>query len=467
MNLRQEKSSKRSCLFLLLLFFVVLPFSVVALVLLLWFGREAAGNRLLKARMTSLANQGYPVDDASAEVFYKDRTDPTDANSWLEILATAGSAEFGASTEGVPVLGNVAEPPVELKEEWKEERAARDFLEKWKSLRSDATRLSKDAKPVRFPIVFDSFNTIDTNRMGAFRTVGRLLYLQGIVAMRDGDTAGVRDSVGGLLGLARVNAGEPMVVSQLVSQAIDGMALGLLKDAIRFDLLHEVDLRLLLPQILELSNFKKDWETAFAGERALALPLFIDRRKANAAGVTPVMSNSRDAILYIDLIESILDVPMDDLSEFKTRLQAIEANLEMKTKASFLAQLDSIMTKQTMPSGAALGEAFIRSALQHRLAAIAIGLRLYEKKHGKLPSELKQLSELSMDLQQVSPTKNRSFGYRLEGSNAKLWGGSLRDVFGIPEEPPMIAPESPDTGSPDREQAEFWTWELRKLNTYP
>ncbi len=458
MHERHEKASKRSCLFLLLLIFVVLPFSVLALGLLLWFGRESSGNRQLKSRIATLKKKGYPVDDATVETFYKDRTDPTHTNAWLEILTTINGSDFGTSTKGVPILGVSNELPTDLDAVWPEEQVARDFLERWKPLSSETLRLSIDATSVRFPIVFDSFNSIDMKRIQGLRQIARLLNLQGYVAMRDGNSAGVRDAVAGLLGLSRVNAGEPMVVSHLVSLAIDGMAIGVLKDAIQFDVLSETDLLFLLPRVLTLTDIGKDWDTAFAGERALALPLFTDRKRARSAEVMLPFSNSRDAIFYIELIDAMLEEQADDLAEFKAKLKAVENNLGSKVRASWLSQLDSIMTMQTAPAVTAGGDAFIRRALQHRIAATAIGLRLHERRHGRFPGALKELADLPLNLDQVSPSKKQSFGYRLEGKNAKVWGGSFRDAFDIPPVPRVIEPNSTEA---DSTGAVFWTWELR------
>lgn len=459
MTSRQGNSSKRSCLFLLLLVFVVLPILVLSLGLLLWFGRESSGNSRLKARIATLSKQGYPVDDATAEAFYKDRTDPTNTDAWMEVLATVNGDEFGTSTNGVPILGLTDEPPHGPNTDWPDEQIARDFLGKWTSLGLSTLRLSMDAQPVRFPIVFDSFNSIDMKRLQGMRNIGRLLNLQGYVASRDGNSAGVRDAVGGLLGLSRVVAGEPMLVSHLVSIAIDGTAIGVLKDAIQFDVLNEEDLQFLLPRVLALSTIGKDWETAFAGERALALPLFGDRKKAKAAGTILVISNSRDAILYIDFIDELLEEPSDDLSAFEVRLKAVQNSLMQKVSANWLARIDSMMTSQTTPVVTSCGSAFIRRALQHRLAALAIGLRLYEKRHGGLPSELMELTHLPFNLEQVSPSKNQSFGYRRAATTAKLWGGNVNDAFAIPPEPPFL---DQDSLGNDPNGIGFWTWELSR-----
>ena len=90
------------------------------------------------------------------------------------------------------------------------------------------------------------------------------------------------------------------------------------------------------------------------------------------------------------------------------------------------------------------------------MAALAIGLRLYEDRHGKLPNSLNDLSDLPMDLKPLGRTKELSFGYRLEGSNAKMWGGSYQDVFSIPAEPPVI-----EVGEPDTSMKELWLWEFQ------
>ena len=316
-------------------------------------------------------------------------------------------------------------------------------------------RLSVDAKPVRFPIVFDSFGT-RLQQTQEMRQAARLLLLRGRVGLRARDSVVVRDAIDGMLGVSRVNAGEPILVSQIVSIAIDGMALGLLKDSLKVDALNEADLQSLLPKVMATIHFGKEWEMAIAGERALALPVFADPKKARTVGVTSVPGRTRDALFYLDLTDGVLELPTNDLKEFKVKLQAVEAKMTEQAFANWITRFDSILTLQTTPAFAAAGDVFIRRALQHRMAALAIGLRLYEDRHGKLPNSLNDLSDLPMDLKPLGLTKELSFGYRLEGSNAKLWGGSYQDVFSIPAEPPVI-----EVGEPDTSMKELWLWEFQ------
>ena len=453
---QNEKASKRSCLVLSILIFVVLPLSVVILGLVIWYGRESSAKSRLKARIANITKKGYPVDDASVDAYYKDRTDLANTEAWLAVLNTMRRQDFTESTEGVALLGAdvEAEIPILPVEEWEEEEDSLAFLEKWKSLHDEVLRLSIDAKPVRFPIVFDSFNTL-LQQTQEMRQAARLLQLRGRVGLRARDSAVVRDAIDGMLGLSRVNASEPTLVSQLVTIAIDGIAIGLLKDSLKVDALSEEDLQSLLPKVVATINIGKEWETAIAGERALGLPIFSDPSKARSVGVTPVPGRSRDALFYLELVDSVLEIPTNNLKEFRTKLKDVEAEMTAKARASLISQFDSILTLQTTPAFAAAADAFIREALQHRMAALAIGLRLYEDRHGKLPGSLNDLSDLPMDVKSLGLTQELSFGYRLEESTAKLWGGSFQDAFSIPAEPPVIERDVPDTS-----MKEFWLWEF-------
>lgn len=451
-----EKASKRGCLILSILIFVVLPFSLLALGLLLWYGRESSGRSRLKARIDSLSKQGDPVDNSSVESYYKNRTSPENTDAWLAVLNTISSADFKASTKGVPYIGIDVELPVLTSDGWEEEEVSLAFLERWKSLHAEVLRLSIDAKPVRFPIVFDSFATLLPQTQNS-RDVARVLQLQGRVGLRARDSAVVRDAIDGLLGLSRVNAGEPFLVSQLVSMAIDGVAIGLLKDAIQHDALSESDLLVLLPKVLASTTIGKEWQTTIAGERGTALPVFIDPNKAKAMGVMSLPGRSRDAIFFIELMQEVSEIPTEDFVEFQSKLAEIESKLK-KANQSWFSKYDNFLTLQITPACNAAGEAFIRRALQHRIAALAIGIRLYEDRKGKLPASLNDLSELPMDLKALAPTKDRSFGYRRDGNNAKLWGGTFQDAVHIPTEPPAIV-----AGEPDNSGKEFWLWEFRAV----
>jgi len=455
MNSQNERAAKRSRLFLWISIFVVVPFSLLAVVILLWIGREVSGSSRLKARIATLKKQGYPTDDASLEAQYKAGTDPTNTDAWLELIDTLKSSDFVASSKGIPYLSLDAEVPVEPIEEWVEEKASLVFLEKWKTLYADVLLLSIDAKPVRFPIVFDSYRTLlpQTEKMRQF---ARLLQLRGRVALRSRDSASEREVIDGLLGLSRVNSAEPNLVSQLVSHAIDGVALELLKESLQRDAINESDLRTLLPKVMAWINIGTEWSSSIAGELALSLPVFTDSKKAKAMGVVSIPGRARDAFFYIETSQRVLEIPTDRLDKIQAEMNSLQIEQEMK--GGWIKTFDTLLTNQLMPDYAAAVNAMIRRALQHRMAAVAIGIRLYEDGHSKLPDSLGDLSEVNVDTIQLGPTEERSFGYQRNGTSAKLWGGSSQDLFSIPSEPhsPTAKPSAPALQADN----DLWLWNL-------
>ena len=249
-----------------------------------------------------------------------------------------------------------------------------------------------------------------------------------------------------------------MVSPQMVAISIDNFAIGLLRDAIEYDVLNEADLRLLLPKILSAINISEDWKATIAGERGFALPIFTDPSKARASGVSFILGRSRDALRYLDISDEAMEIPVDNLAELKAKLNDLELKVETTTKASLVVQFDSNLTMQILPSWSAAGDMFIRRALQHRIAAIAMGLRLYEDRHDAFPTSLDTLSEIPLDIKRLSPTNNTSFGYRNDAGNVKLWGGSYNDPLTIAVEPQPNQTENEDNS--EKYRRKFWLWEL-------
>lgn len=457
MPTQNEKASKRSCLFLSIMIFVVLPFSLILLVLLLWFGRESSGKRRLAARKANIVKQGLPIDDASLDKYYRDRTDPKNAAAWKSVFATMASEDFKSSLKGVAILSESSEQPIVPDHEWTEEADSIAFLKKWKTLHAEAVQLSIDAKPVQFPTVFDSFNTM-LNEIQELRQVARLLELQGRVGLRARDSAIVRENIDASLGLSKVPSGSPTLVSQLVSIAIDGIGIGLLKDSLEYDVLNEADLKILLPKVQLDINLGDEWRMTIAGERAMALPVFSDPTKARAVGLPSLPGRSHDALIYLDLSDEVMDFSTENLKEFKAKLQDMEDKVKGISNGNLISRFDSIMTMQTLPAMGACGEAFCRRALQHRMAALAIGLRLHEDRNASFPTTLEALTEIPLDIKRLMPTPTTSFGYRKDGENVRLWGGSFKDSLTIASEPHPAEIEGEDNLAKSNRQ--LWLWEL-------
>ncbi|MEQ1825224.1 MAG: hypothetical protein ABL921_04735 [Pirellula sp.] len=441
--MNEERTSK-GCLFYCLLAMLIGPFALGLAMVGAWFVRESVASSRLAARVAVLKANGLPVDDATMKSYYDARTDPSDSNAWNNIFATISSPEFTQASAKMPYLGNV--PDVPGNGEWENETEVRGFLHDWKQLHDQVTSLTKNAHVVRFPIQFDSVNTL-LPHVQQSRTVARLIKLYGQVALRDRDSKRIREAVEALMEVSWL-ANEHLLISDLVKMAIDSMSIGLLKQALEQDAIETADLEKLLPLIQSSKDVSAaSWKAMFVAERGIALPAY---KKMP-------MGRSSDANYYLDMVESYMEVPTDGIDKFRTEVKKREAMFLNKANASWLSQMDSVVTQLAASNLSSVAEAFVRVAVEHRIATLAIGIRLFEDKHGKLPMSLAELSEFSIDSRDLLPVGKKPFGYRVQNDGAILWGFELKENEITPDEPPILSSEPTDTID------NRWIWSLKSI----
>ena len=462
-----KQRSHRGCVLYGIGFFVGMPLLLVVIGLLVIAGRERASKRMLNERLDKIVAQGSPVDDATMLNFTNRLTSTQDTKAWLAVLGELTSTEFTKSAQGVPIFSATAEiivPPPE--HAWAEEKVTRDFLATWSELEKEISRLSMrqlepQAKSVRFLTEFNSLNTLlpQTQNM---RSAARLLMLRGQVAIYDRNSAKAKQSIEALLGCSRTIAGEPILVSQLVHMAIDSMAMDVLRSALNHDVLSERDLIALLPRVLDGINISPQWKIAMQGERAMMLPVFKHPELATGSEtIRWLPGRSSDTLHYLDFIEQVLAVPDGDFDQFHAGLIKVELELKSRLDGTALQKYDRVMTAMMAPAVVSAGNAFISDAVQHRMAALCIGLRLYEKRNARMPSSLDELTslklgELNLDAKSLLSPGGQPFGYRMQDDQVLLWGFDLNQASTTPPEPPSTV-----AGEPNAEMNKRWIWTLK------
>ncbi len=463
-----KRSSNRGCLFYGGGFFVGLPLLLLAIGLLVITGQERASKRKLIERIDKIVAQGLPVDDSTMLSFTNSLTSKEDTKEWLAVLGELTSDGYVKSAKGIPLLDPLAEEERVVPapgQAWGYEKVTRDFISNWNDLRSKVLKLSlkqlePGAKPVRFITEFNAVNTLLPQTQNV-RSAAQLLQLNGRVEVYDRNSPKTRLSIEALLGCSRTIAGEPILVSQLVQSSIEGMGIDVLRTAVENDVLNEKDLLVLLPRILDGINIRPQWKFSLQGERALMLPAFRHPellQRSDAIRWLP--GRSADALHYLDFMDQILAVPDGDFDEFKSELLKLEQNFHRDFDGNMLQKYDSVMTMAAIPAAASIGDAFIRDAMQRRLAAVCIGVRLYEKRVGKMPASLDdlkslELGKLSLEAGVLLPLGKKPFGYRVEDSHTSVWGFDSSQDSSTPAEPPGT-----DDGSYEAQRNRLWLWAL-------
>lgn len=454
---------RRGCWLYILLIVFGLPVLLVGLAFAMLGWRDSAAAARLEARLASIRAQGLPVDDASLNTYYQSLTSTDQTDAWLAILEELESEAFRQSIEGVPIFDGKLEEnelSAEPGQPWPAEARTREFLEQWSGLHDRTMRLSMDGKPTRWDLEFASFST-SLEQTQALRSAGRLLSLRGQLGLYDRDPAAVRRAVDALLGIPRVLEGEPFMVSQLVATALKGMGLELLKDALQQGVLREQDLAALLPKIIDRTKVGGSWQLSLIGERAMALPV-VRNPGAHDSGLElgprlPFRSN--DANHYLDLLEDALEIHTEDPIELYTKARELESKMNTELgNMNWFEQLDNIMTSMVTPAIAAVASAYSRSAIQFRITALAMAVRMYELEHGSLPESLDDVQPYGVTAAELMPPGGRPFGYeKRDDGSAVLWGFSLtsREYDSVPDFPPVL-----EIGQPNIDERQSWVFEF-------
>lgn len=440
---------------------LLVPILLLLMGFLAYFLRESSARRELEEKLAKIQERNLPVDSKSLTDYYGSLTDDEQTGAWIELIGDVTSDAFNKSTEGVPIFdGSLDEEETRLVKPWMFADVTREFLDQHDELIQRAERMSleqlnPEARPINLNIKFDSFNTLLPNTQN-MRQVARLLSLEATMEIHDGDSSGARRAISALYGNSDTIAGEPFIVSQLVSLAIEGIAIDRLKLALELDVLNERDLQRLLKIVLQRTNISQGWQLGLHGERAAALAAFED---PGAYGLGAAISPARDSLAYLDLVEKALEVNTDDFDVMINGLELLDLEVQNLSNAGLLSMLESRVTMLLTPAMSNYGHAFVRLPTRNRLIALAIGLRLFEKKNGEFPADLEELKTEfpELDPALLKPRGKKPFGYGLEEDNELV----IAQLWGFDPSQQKVTPASP----PDLELEGMWTLRLPESGT--
>ncbi len=447
-----------------LYFFILLPCVLMLLIcggpIAWWLSRNVIAARELKRQTAELIARDIPIDDASITVYREQQMSKQQTARWMEILATLESKEFGATTQGLPIIGTPKNQQSYVPgEPWVHADEVTEFLDQWSDLRTEMHAVLEESGPIWTPIEFESFNTMLPSIQSS-RTASRLLTLEFRDAMIRGDQAATMRSLLAMIGVSRSMEKEPSVISQLVHIATLGVALRDLKLALEADFFEPSQLLPILSQLQQRESLRNRHRYAILGERALALPAF-DNPGMLSEGATGPSFGARpiDALASLQVYEQLEAAPTDTLDQYAAFLEQFANDYAAKrTQAGPLRRFDTIITDLVTPAMDGVGLAMVRSEMEVRIAKLAIGVRLYQDRFGRSPTSVAALNELDVDLGELQPLGTKPFGLRNEQGTVVLWGFDPQAAdTQTPAEP--INLEALNEG--DRSREEYWLWQLK------
>jgi hypothetical protein len=447
--------------YLVLVVLLGLPLLTCGGCLTWWFGRNEIARRDLERQRTELQSRGLPIDNQSLTDFRMERMDDKHSKRWMAILEQVESKEFQESCSLIPVVGMPKDEATYVPgQPYAHDAEAANFLKRWEPLRAEIHEITEGSQGIWTEIEFDSFNTLLPYVQNS-RTVSRVLTLECEDAIRRDDRDQVFHSLMAMIGTARTLESEPLIISQLVHIALLSSAQRKVKQAVELNLLNEPQLLKILEQLRSADDFIAKFRLAIAGERAMSQTAFDDPSRLGKEAPKYMGARTIDALASLKMLSKAESIETEDLSEFFSQLKQLESDMQADlTQGGMLRKFDTILTNLTMPAWGAYGKAVVRSAMENRIAKIAIGVRIFELRSGRWPDSLDELtSDAKLNLGPIAPTGTEPFGYATSEQTAVLWGFPPQDVNDrtpeAPVDPATLSSES------DQEQWEYWSWKLQ------
>ncbi|MCU0713584.1 MAG: hypothetical protein MUC43_16105 [Pirellula sp.] len=445
---------------------ITIPLLVVSCYLGLHFIRKGKATTVLNDRLNALRAKGLPVDGESLKIYYENRTDSTFSEQWMLLHSMIEGDSFQQAAANLAFPSIVDEIPA-LDREWSMLADADKFLKEQQVILAAIHELSAHNSFVRFARPYDYADMIKEAgtfpNISAMRDIGRLLKLEHEVALRQRDSERECRAIQSILGTAIAIHGEPIIQSRLVGFAIHGLAIECVQKSIGSGSLSEEYCQKIMDRLSFFDDYRGLAKAAIAGERALALPVFMNPSQRKDIGMlASLTSRPIDALLYLEeteKIEQAIDLEFPDL--IATLKQLESDTIRRLAGLSMLVGSDSILTDMQTPMLKAFGMAVIRSELQNRLTKAALAVRLFQLRKGEFPQDLSELSQIDFDSSLISVLDGGEFGYRRTDNEATLWGYEAKTLLNltriepIPNQPPSLVREEPMGLSND-----IWVWSI-------
>jgi len=376
----------------------------------------------LRAKLDAISAAGYPVTYAELDDWYAIPESAENAADYIiEAFSHYHNLEEGEEFELTPVVGS-AELPARTEPLTEETKAL--VTEYLADNEQTLELLHKGAaiEHSRYPIdLSKGFETL-IPYLSDIRRGAKLLQLKAALHADSAEPELAARSITLTFGLARSLSREPILVSQLVRIACQGLAVSALEHIVnRTEFTGE--------QLVELSRTLANAEDhstmfrAFAGERCVGVSIF----KTPAAQIFQVLDEmgkrpprlgvlgtalykftglaDMDAITYLDLMEDYIETTQLPTHQRRSAVGAIGAKIGTIPKIH-------ILLRTFMPSFSRVATIDIRAIAQLRTARAALAIERYRLATGNLPGTLADLLPTYFDAVPKDPFDDKDLRYK-------------------------------------------------------
>jgi hypothetical protein len=300
----------------------------------------------------------------------------------------------------------------------------------------------------RYPIDLTAGFETKLPPLHEIKTAVKLLKLEAILHIENGDGKSAIRSTISSFGIARSLAKESMIISQLVRVACQNLAATTIEYCINRVELTDEQLAELIEYIHNAERIS-DMSCAFVGERCMGISFFKAPESMNPDDISgipfrPILELYKavgmadaDAILYLDIMDEYIK------SIQLPPAQRLEAAKAIDTRLQSTSQVH-IMLHSIMPALSRITIIDLRTIAYLRTARTALAIERYRLAAGRLPDTLADLVPAYLDAVPTDPFDGNEMRYKKLETGFVVYsiGEDLRDDGGT-EEPSRKTKEAP------------------------
>jgi len=389
---------------------------VVAIVAAMVFFRLTVKSRLDR-RMDAIRAAGYPATPVELDDWY---AIPPNAENAADVILEAISYQYKPAEPNMELLPIVGRAQLPLRTEPLSDRKKTLIARPLAANKKAIELLHKLAgmQHSRYPIdLIAGFATL-LPPLSDIRYAAKLLALEAVLHAERADSARCVESLRSALGVGRSLAKEPLIISQLVRLACNGLAVSALNRAINRVEFTDEQLAT-LGSCFAAARDDSAMARAFAGERCSTLPIFQDPRLASAmfgnrnapatvffhvyktAGLADI-----GATVYIDLIDAYIEAATLAPQQRQKACDAIDRRLKETPRIHALV-------REIVPAFSRVVTIDVREMAALRTAHTAIAVERYRLAAGELPQKLADLVPGYLDAVPKDPFDGNDLRYKM------------------------------------------------------
>ena len=378
--------------------------------------------RQLQFELDKIRAAGEPLTVADLDALYayppKDR-DTTQL--WLDAFAVLDSPGFASDAKPLPIVGEVDGPALPG-EPWPQLDAAEAFLAQYREPLEKMHQAAELGGQARFPVKFSDGIATLLPHAQSIRGGGRLLRLEAEVRARRGDHRAAARSVRTIFAAARTLEREPIIVSQLVRQALNGVACYQIERLLPTGQFSDEEL-LQFDRELAAIDDEAAYRRSLLGERAIGILTFENPAALGQeapSGLQRRLIGRGDEAAYLQLMGKFVAA-----SQSKT-LPLRQAIWQTGDEISALLNSSSVrwrypLTKLMMPSLQASTDAICRAQALQAATRTAIAIERYRRIHGQPPGALDQLVPDFLATSPIDPFDGAPLRYKIDAAGYRIY----------------------------------------------